>query len=73
MSPDPNLLKKVRLTADHEEYTGPQFREALADLRSEMADVAIYMMRLSVLLECDLEAEVLAKMKRNDDRYQKLG
>jgi len=68
-----NLLKKVRLSADHDEYNGPQFREALPDLRSELADTAIYLMRLSVMLECDLEAEVLAKMKLNDGRYQKLG
>ena len=68
-----NLLKKVRLSAEHDEYSGPHFREALADLRSELADTAIYLMRLSVMLECDLEAEILAKMKLNDGRYQKLG
>lgn len=68
-----NLLKKVRLSAIHDEYNGPQFRGALADLRSELADTAIYLMRLSILLECNLEAEILTKMKFNDGRYQKFG
>lgn len=67
-----NLLKKVRLGADHDEYNAPQFRAALAELRSELADTAIYLMRLSVMVECDLEAEILAKMKFNDGRYEKL-
>lgn len=64
-----NLLKKVTLRRTHSSYAGPSFDEAVPRLREELADSLIYIFRLSKMLGGDLEADLLAKMKVNDDRY----
>lgn len=58
---------------DPEVLSDLQISEAIADLPSELADTAIYLMRSSVMLECDLETGILTKMRLNDRRYQELG
>jgi len=67
-----DLLKKVGLTFSTPGYVGPSLVEAAPRLRSELADVAIYLFRLSRILEGDLEQEILQKMKVNDERYRYL-
>ena len=67
-----NIVKKVGLKLGHEEYEGPSFSEAAPHLREELADVQIYVMRLSFILDVDLEREVLNKMAKNDKRYRSL-
>ena len=67
-----NLLKKVRLAATHDAYDGPSLSAASAGLRDELADIAIYLMRLSVMLGDTLEADILAKMDVNEQRYGEL-
>ena len=67
-----NVVKKVGLKMTHSAYDGPSLSEANADLREELADALIYIMRLSVILDADLEREVLEKMALNDDRYRHL-
>lgn len=64
-----NLLKKVRLTSMHPNYAGPSLSEAATGLREELSDATIYVFRLMTMLGGDFEAELLAKMKENDDRY----
>jgi NTP pyrophosphatase (non-canonical NTP hydrolase) len=64
-----NVLKKVRLVIDHEGYEGPSLKEVTLNLREELADALIYIMRLSVVLEGDLETDLVHKMRVNDDRY----
>lgn len=44
----------------------PETRAAVAD---EMADVAIYLIRLADVAEVDLGAAVAAKMKLNNERF----
>lgn len=67
-----NLLKKVGLGLEHASYKGPTLTEANAELREELADALIYLMRLSTILEGDLEQDVLRKMDHNDVRYRGL-
>ncbi|MBP0580626.1 hypothetical protein J8I29_14975 [Labrys sp. LIt4] len=67
-----DLLKKVGLAFSTPGYTGPTLAEATPQLRSELADVAIYLFRLSTILNGDLESDILRKMKINDERYRYL-
>ena len=64
-----NLLKKVGLGLTRPAYAGPSLDEVSPSLREELADAIIYIFRLSTILGGDLEADVLAKMKVNDNRY----
>ena len=68
-----NVLKKVGLKLEHPKYEGPTLREARAQLREELADSLIYLLRLSAILDSDLENDVLQKMEVNDARYSHLG
>lgn len=65
-------LKKVGLARSTPGYVGPTLDEAAPRLRSELADIAIYLFRLSAILGADLEQELLEKMKINDERYRYL-
>lgn len=67
-----NLIKKVRLSQDHADYSGPQLDEVSHPLRIELADAAIYIFRLSAILGGNLEDDILEKMNLNDVRYGKL-
>ncbi|WP_315720170.1 MULTISPECIES: hypothetical protein [unclassified Bradyrhizobium] len=65
-------LKKVGLAMSTPGYVGPSLAEVMPQLRSELADVAIYLFRLSAILGGDLEQDLLKKMKINDERYRHL-
>lgn len=67
-----NLLKKVRLKTTHANYDGPSLVAASVSLREELADATIYILRLSAILNTDLESDIVNKMKINDERYQNL-
>lgn len=67
-----NLLKKVGLTLSVEGYQGPSLQEATPILCEELADTIIYIIRMSKLLKCDLEAVLLSKMQKNEIRYKYL-
>jgi NTP pyrophosphatase (non-canonical NTP hydrolase) len=67
-----NLLKKVELAQNKDAYVGPSLDEATPQLREELADVSIYLFRLSALLGVDLERAILEKMNVNDARYRDL-
>lgn len=48
------------------------YRKKSSDLREELADVVIYLLGLSEMLDIDLEKEVLKKVEKNKKReYQK--
>ncbi len=44
----------------------PEGRAAIED---EIADIAIYLLRLADVLKCDVSAAVIAKLARNRDRF----
>lgn len=64
-----NIIKKVRLTISHSSYQGPSLAESEFHLREELADAMIYLIRLSIVLNGNLENDVLNKMNINDRRY----
>jgi len=67
-----NLLKKVELAHTNRAYIGPTLSEATPQLSEELADIAIYLFRLSILIGADLEKAILDKIKINDLRYRDL-
>ncbi len=67
-----DLLKKVGLQSSNPRYIGPSLADAKPQLCSELADVAIYLFRLSMILGTDLENDVLKKMEVNLERYKYL-
>ncbi len=49
------------------------YRKKLPDLGEELADVAIYLLGLSEMLNIDLEKEILKKVEKNKKReYQRI-
>lgn len=67
-----NLLKKIEIKLDHPAYDGPSLTESRDQLREEVIDSLIYLMRLAAILETDLEAELLRKIQINQERYKSL-
>ncbi len=65
-------LKRVGLAVSTPGYKGPSLSDAAPQLRSELADVSIYVFRLISILDGDLEDEIARKMKINRERYQYL-
>jgi dCTP diphosphatase len=43
--------------------------EAKAELESEVADIAIYLLRLADVLEIDVASAIRAKMEKNEKRF----
>ena len=64
-----NLLKKVELALTQPGYAGPNLAAAEPELRMELADAQIYMLRLAHLIRVELGEAVLEKMRLNDERY----
>lgn len=67
-----NELKKVGLGLTNAKYSALGLRDAAPRLREELADAAIYLIRLSAGLGGNLEKDILAKMDHNDGRYRHL-
>jgi NTP pyrophosphatase (non-canonical NTP hydrolase) len=67
-----NLIKKIEIKMDRPAYEGPSLAESQNQLREEVIDSFIYLMRLAAILETDLEAELLKKIKINQEQYRPL-
>src|SRR4051812_29830790 len=52
-----NLLKKIEIKLEYPAYDGPSLTESREQLREEVVDSLIYLIRLSAILETDLAAE----------------
>ncbi|KQQ70939.1 hypothetical protein ASF70_19030 [Rhizobium sp. Leaf321] len=65
-------LKKVGLAISNPGYNGVSLSEATPQLRSELADISIYVFRLISILDGNLESEILRKMAINQERYKHL-
>ena len=67
-----DVAKKIGLRLDHPQYAGPTLAESRENLGSELADIFIYAIRLSAILEIDLESALIKKIKFNKNRYEYL-
>jgi NTP pyrophosphatase (non-canonical NTP hydrolase) len=67
-----NLLKKIEIKLDRPVYGGPSFAESRDQLREEVVDSFIYLVRLAAILEMDLETQLSKKIKINEARYKPL-
>ena len=67
-----NLLKKIEIKLEHPAYDGPSLTESRDQLREEVIDSLIYLIRLAAILETDLEAELFKKIQINHERYKSL-
>lgn len=67
-----NLLKKADLSSRIEGYDGVSIEAASAELREELADAMIYIIRLARVLGGDIESDLLTKMTKNNERYRHL-
>jgi NTP pyrophosphatase (non-canonical NTP hydrolase) len=67
-----NLIKKIDIKLDRAAYDGPSFAESRDQLREELIDSFIYLLRLGAILEIDIEAEFLKKIHANQERYKSL-
>lgn len=67
-----NLIKKIEIKLDRPTYDGPSLAESRDQLREEVIDSFIYLMRLAAILETDLETELLKKIQINQERYKPL-
>ncbi len=65
----------LEFSLTHEELSEAfhAYRKKLPDLGEELADVAIYLMGLSAILNINLEDEILKKVEKNKRReYKKI-
>ncbi len=67
-----NVVKKIGIKLDRPEKYELNLADAEAQLREELIDCLIYAIRIGAILEIDLEAELLKKMKINEARYEQL-
>lgn len=67
-----NLVKKhVRSeSAGGRDTISDRGRDYLEEAREELADIFIYLMKLSMILKTDLEKEYLKKTKKNKSRFK---
>lgn len=63
------LLETFQWLTEEESRRLAERPEDFEAAREEIADVQIYLLRLADLLDIDLEAAVVAKMRRNGEKY----
>ncbi len=67
-----NIVKKLNIKLDRPRDYELDTASAKRQLGEELADTLIYIMRLAVILNVDLEEQLLKKMQRNELRYASL-
>ena len=66
-----NVIKKINIKLSNENYYF-DIDEAEDHLREEWVDSFIYLLRISAILDIDIESETLKKMEFNNERFKKL-
>ncbi|NME39273.1 MULTISPECIES: hypothetical protein [Enterobacter] len=66
-----NIVKKINIKLTNDNYE-LDIASAEENLREEWVDSFIYLLRISAILDIDIEAETLKKMEFNNVRYKKL-
>jgi NTP pyrophosphatase (non-canonical NTP hydrolase) len=67
-----NIVKKINIKLDKPNKYELDIDEAEILLREELIDSFIYFLRISSILDIDVEKEILEKMQMNLDRYRPL-
>ena len=63
------LVAEFQWLTSEESLLGELSPEKLREIRLEMADVQIYLLRLADVLQIDIPGAVLEKMKINEERF----
>ena len=63
------LVAEFQWLTSEESLLGELSPEKLREIRLEMADVQIYLLRLADVLQIDISGAVLEKMKINEERF----
>ena len=66
-----NLVKKISLKIDYPPTYNLMPGNAEELLAEEIADASIYLLRISTILQIDLEKAILEKIEHNNSRYAK--
>lgn len=64
-----NTVKKINIKIEKEDNYKLDMEQAEANLKEELADFLIYIMRIANILEIDLTTETLNKIEKNKIRY----
>jgi NTP pyrophosphatase (non-canonical NTP hydrolase) len=67
-----NIIKKIGIKLDRPEYEGPSLEDSRGQLREELTDSFIYLLRIAAIMNTDLEHELLKKIEFNRTRYARL-
>ena len=67
-----NIVKKININIDRPKDYPVDLGEAEDNLKMELIDSLIYIIRIGAILKIDLEAELLKTIKKNEVRYEKL-
>ncbi|MFV8760219.1 hypothetical protein ACSMDK_09535 [Yersinia enterocolitica] len=67
-----NIVKKINIKNERKDSYDLDFDLAEDLLKEELIDCFIYILRLSAILDVDIEMEVLDKINKNRVRYDKL-
>lgn len=67
-----NIVKKITIKLANPEKYKLDLDIAENELREELIDTFIYILRIAAILDIDIEKEVLRKMQINDSRYDSL-
>lgn len=65
-----NIVKKINIKIDHPESYQFSIEDAEQNLREELIDSLIYIIRIGSILNIDLQDELLKKMAENSVRYK---
>ncbi len=68
-----NIIKKINIKIEKNDSYDLDFPKAEYDLKEEIADSLIYLIRIANILEIDLTTEINNKIEKNKIRYGKHG
>ena len=64
-------IHKFRRNYNHHGFKKEEFEQLKQELEEELADVYIFLYKLSLLVDVDLKKAILKKIKRNEERHAK--
>lgn len=67
-----NIVKKINISLDHPAEYRVLLDQAEGNLRGELVDCLIYILRIGAILEIDFQSELLSTMEKNAIRYEKI-